>query len=361
MVDVLIIGAGQAGLGTAYWLSRSAPELSVLLVDRAKRIGQSWVDRWDSLRLFTPRRFSTLPGSEFPAGDDRCPSRLEMADYLQDYADALGFPVLLNTPVECVGQVSGGFEVTAGVHKLTAQHVVVATGPFHDPAVPAAAAKLSPEVRQVHSYDYRRPEDLPGAEVAVVGGGNSAAQLALELAEHRLVTLVSPGQPWFVPASVTGLSSYAWMSKLGILDADAGGPIARYLRRRGDAIFGRALRVPLKRGRIRLLPHRVVDAQDTTLHLEDGTRLAVSDVLWCTGFHARYDWLRVPGALDAHDQPRHTRGASPVEGLHWMGLPWQSRVASSIIYGVDADARWTAERIEAASARRPSGRALTEQ
>ncbi len=366
-VDVLVIGAGQAGLGTAYWLRRRAPELSVLLVDRADRVGQSWIDRWDSLRLFTPRRFSALPGAAFPAGDEACPDRLEMADYLQGYAGRFGFDIRLGTSVQRVRRVEGAFRVTtsavttsAGITTagtttagttpaFSASHVVVATGPFHDPMVPEAAARLGPGVRQRHSYDYRRPADLPGPAVTVVGGANSAAQLALELeGAGRQVTLVAPRVPWYVPARVLGLSSYDWMSKLGLLDADADGVLGRYIRRRGDPVFGRELRGALRQGRIQLLPHPVVGAEEKALRLADGTRVEVSDVLWCTGFRSRYDWLEVPGALDRLGRPRHDGGASPVEGLSWMGLPWQTRVDSSIIVGVDGDARRTAERIAAA-------------
>jgi putative flavoprotein involved in K+ transport len=251
-------------------------------------------------------------------------------------------PVQLATRVDLVRP---GFTVSTTTGTFTARDVVLATGPFQDPFLPAASRQLSEQVHQIHSLHYRRPQDLPTGDVAVVGGGNSAAQIALELSAGRRVTLVAPQQPWYVPARVLGVTSYWWLSVLGILGADAEGRLARRLRRRGDAVFGTELREPLRRGQIGLRPHRVVGAADQALHLADGSELPVTNVVWCTGFHARYDWLDVPGALVPNGNPAHSQGASPVPGLHWMGLPWQSRLDSSIVHGVNADARRTAERV----------------
>ncbi len=344
-LDVLIVGGGQAGLGTAAWLRRLAPRCEVAVLERSERLGESWRERWDSLRLFTPRAFSALPGLAFPAGPTETPDRLEMAAYLERYAAHFTLPVRLGVNVERVEPAQGGFAVHTGAECLTARQIVVANGPFHNPAIPPAAAGLGADVTQLHSYHYRRPGDLPGERVVVVGGGNSAAQIALELSASKQVTLVTPGQPWLVPDHLLGLSSYRWMSALGILDADAHGRVARYIRRRGDAIFGRELAAPLARKQIALRPHRVVGAQGNALSLQDGSSLQVEAVLWCTGFHSVYPWLDVPGALDGAGNPVHDRGASRVPGLHWMGLPWQSTLDSSIIHGIDADARRCAQRI----------------
>lgn len=347
MPDVAVIGAGQAGLATAYWLRRLAPHLEVVVLERSGRLGQVWLDRWHSLRLFTPRAYSALPGMAFPDGTTESPDRREMADYLQAYAERLELPVLLGVEVRSVVPAEAGFSLRLGEGAVQARQVVVASGPFHDPSVPPVARDLGPAVHQLHSVDYRTPADVPTASVAVVGGGNSAAQIALELRRTQAVTLVTPGEPRCVPSHLLGITSYAWMSWLGLLDADADGRLVRTLRRRGDAVFGRELVRALRRAELALRPSRVVGASTDALHLEDGTELPVEAVLWCTGFHSRYDWLDVPGALDGEGNPLHRHGASPVRGLHWMGLPWQRTLASSIIHGVDADARLTAERIVA--------------
>lgn len=345
VLDVLVIGAGQAGLATGFWLQRLAPGLSVMLAEAAPAVGQTWRDRWDSLVLFTPRAYSALPGLPFPDGPTGSPTRLEMADYLQAYAEHFALPVRLGMRVEQVRAAAGGFAVLTSQGPLTARHVVVANGPFHDPYVPAATVALGPGVRQLHSYDYHRPADAPGPRVAVVGGGNSAAQLALELLGSRQVTWVTPGPPWFVPDHILGITSYWWMKRLGILSADADGRVSRYVRRRGDAVFGRQLVGPIERGELAVRSSPVVGGTAGALLLEDGSDVPVDTVLWCTGFHSRYDWLDVPGALGSSGAPEHTRGASPVAGLHWMGLPWQRALDSSIVHGVDADARRCVERI----------------
>ncbi len=350
-VDVLVIGGAQAGLGTAYELQRTAPHLSLLILEGAPEIGHSWTQRWDSLRLFTPRHFSALPGLPFPTGEHPSPSRREMAAYLRSYARDL--PVRTRTPVQRLTRTPEGFLARTPQGEVHAGQVVIATGPFHDRFVPAAAQDLDPSVHQLHSYDYDRPADLPRGHVTIVGGGNSAAQLALDLLPTHRVTLITPGEPWFVPDRVLGLSTYWPMQVFGILSADAHGPVSRYVRRRGDAIFGRQLLGPIQRGELTLLTSRVTGGRGRTLVLQDDARHEVQSVLWCTGFHAAFPWLSVAGALDDAGQPLHDRGASPVPGLHWMGLPWQSRLDSSIVHGIGPDARRTARRVAGAV---PAGR-----
>jgi len=346
-VDVLVVGAGQAGLGAAFRLRPLS--LEVLVLD-ARPVGESWTERWDSLQLFTPRRFSALPGLRFPAGATRSPSRTEMADYLRAYVREFALPVETGVRVERLSGGTGDFlaQTTGGV--VRARQVVLASGPFRRPYVPAAAEGLDPTVLQLHSYDYRRPQDVPPGPVLVVGGGNSAAQLAVELAATHEVTVASPGELWFLPEDVLGVSTYWWTLLTGVLNAPSGAWISRYIRRRGDAIVGRQLRGLVRAGRVRVLPHRVVAGRGGEVELEDGTRLTVATVLWCTGFRPDTAWIDVSGALDEDGAPRHTEGASPVAGLHWMGLPWQTRLNSSIIDGVDRDAKATARRIGALAA-----------
>lgn len=166
VVDVLIIGAGQAGLGVAYWLRRLG-DLQVLVVDELL-IGQKWLQRWDSLQLFTPRRFSALPGLRFPAGPTRSPSRVEMAQYLQDYVRHFSVPVETGRRVQRLSQDELGLVAHTANGVIRARQVVLATGPFRRPFVPDAGRGLSSDVRQLHSLQYRRPES-PRRRVASPG------------------------------------------------------------------------------------------------------------------------------------------------------------------------------------------------
>ncbi len=262
-----------------------------------------------------------------------------MQAYLAEYARCFDLPLLLDARTDVVEPADGGgFLARTSQGTIGARHVVVATGPFSRPALPAVADGLDAEVRQLHSSGYRRPSDIPVGDVLVVGGGNSAAQLACELAATHDVTVAAPGPFWYLPEEIFGISLYWWIYVTHILNAGADSWVGRYVRRRGDAIIGRQLARLVADGNVRLLTSRVRSGQGRTLTLEDGTRLTPSTVLWCTGFRPDYPWLHVPGALDDDGAPRHRSGASPVPGLEWMGLPWQTRLNSSIANGVDRDA-----------------------
>ncbi len=352
-VEVLIVGAGQAGLGTGYWLARRT-SASFLIVDAASQPGQSWCDRWDSLTLFTPRRFSALPGLRFPKGKSRYPTRTEMQAYLAEYARRFDLPVQLATRIEAVEPAEGGgFVAHTSRGTISARHLVIATGPFSEPALPSAAGGLDAGVHQLHSSEYNRPADIPPGDVLVVGGGNSAAQLAVELAASHRVTVAAPQPLWYLPEEILGISLYWWIYATGILNAGSESSVGRYVRQRGDAIIGRQLAHLVDDGTVRLLLSPVTAGRGRTLTLADGTRLTPSTVLWCTGFRPSYPWLGVPGALDADGAPRHHAGASPVPGLSWMGLPWQTRLNSSIADGLDRDAKNLVSRLPTSTSSPP--------
>jgi putative flavoprotein involved in K+ transport len=276
-----------------------------------------------------------------------------MAAYLQAYVDRFALPARTGVRVHRLSRAGSGFLAETDAGPVRAAQVVLATGPFRRPFVPEAADGLDATVAQLHSIGYRRPGDLPPGDVLVVGGGNSAAQLALELAATHRVTMASPRPLWFVPEDVAGVSTYWWWLLSGVLNARSDAWVSRYVRRRGDAVVGTQLRALVADGRVRLLPHRVVGGDGRSVVLQDGTVVPVSSVLWCTGFRPDTAWIDVDGALDPDGAPLHEQGASPVPGLHWMGLPWQTRLNSSIIDGVDRDARRTVRRIAAHARLRP--------
>lgn len=353
-IDVVVVGGGQAGLGMGYRLREAGLE-HVILDDRA-RVGDVWRARWRSLVLFTPRRFSALPGLPLPESTSYYPTKHEIADYLEAYAEVHALPVVAETRVTAITRESergsdsdrdgGGFcvETTRGTVRCRA--VVIATGPFQYPRVPRVGARLGAAVTQVHSSAYTGPEDLPRGRIAVVGGGNSAAQLADELSTTHEVTMIAPQKPWFIPERVLGLTVYWPLRLFGILSSPADSRISEYIHSRGDGILGTEAKRAIRAGRIRLLTSRVVDADVRTLVLKDGTRVDVDGVLWGTGFRSHYPFVQIPDALTEHGGPLHDRGVSPVPGVFWLGLPWQHRLNSSILHGIAADSRELLEGVQ---------------
>src|SRR3712207_222956 len=162
-LDVIVIGAGQAGLAIGWHLRRQ--DVRFLIVDSAPEIGHSWRTRWDSLRLFTPAQYDNLPGMDFPAAADTYPTKDQVADYLAAYAAHFQLPVLVACAVSRLERRDNRFHVHTSQGLLRARQVVVATGPFQRPVVPAVAQGLPDDVVQLHSAEYRNPSQLPGGPV----------------------------------------------------------------------------------------------------------------------------------------------------------------------------------------------------
>ena len=181
--DTIIIGGGQAGLAIGHELARRG--LSFVILDAGERIGDSWRKRWDSLRLFTPAPYDSLPGMSFPGPKHAYPTKDELADYLETYAVTFDLPVRAGVKVDAVLKKEDGFIVIAGELRVESHNVVVATGAFHAPRVPQFAGELDPSILQLHSCDYRRPSQLRRGGVLVVGAGNSGAEIALEASRRH--------------------------------------------------------------------------------------------------------------------------------------------------------------------------------
>ncbi|SFB56134.1 putative flavoprotein involved in K+ transport [Amycolatopsis marina] len=336
-LDVIVIGGGQAGLGMGYRLRQAG--LSFTIVDERPRTGDVWRDRWDSLRLFTPRPFVNLPGLKAPGDMQYYPTKDEIADYLQRYREQFDLPVRNGFRVQSLQSRNGVFAATGDDETLEAKAVVIAAGPFHTPHVPACAHQLDSAVRQLHSQDYRRPDDLGPGNVLVVGGGNSATQIAEELSAGRRVTIATNGQIAYAPKTIAGVSLFWFMHLTGMLRADKDAWVSRYARPHSDTVIGFNLRKLIDQHVVRHIPHRVTDCDGREVAFADGTREGFDNVLWCTGFRPGYEWLKVVNALDEAGSPQQTRGISPVPGLYWLGHPWQNRLNSALLNGVDMETR----------------------
>src|SRR6266545_4508761 len=171
-LDAAVIGAGQAGLAMGYFLAQQGRRFAIL--DSAPSIGAAWRARWDSLTLFTPRRYDSLPGLEFPGDPDGYPTRDEVIEYLERYAENFKLPIALDHGVRSLSRTDDSFvlDLEDG-SSIEADQVVVATGPYQVPRIPAFAADLAPETFQTPSTGYRSPADLPAGRVLIVGGGNT--------------------------------------------------------------------------------------------------------------------------------------------------------------------------------------------
>ncbi|MGY1688113.1 flavin-containing monooxygenase [Geodermatophilus sp. SYSU D00867] len=343
-VDVLVIGAGQAGLAIGHHLARRDADL--LLLDAGPEVGHSWRSRWDSLRLFSPARYDSLPGLPFPAPADTHPSKDDVADYLAAYARRFALPVRTNSPVlRLYRDGDGGFTATTPTGTVRAEQVVVATGPFQTPHVPALAQQVDPAVPQLHSAGYRNPTQLPGdGRVLVVGGANSGLQIAAELAATQPVTVAVGTRPTELPQRIAGRDLFTWLDTVGFFTVPAHTRIARRLRARGDLVIGTRTRDLRRRG-IDLRP-RLTAVTGRTARFADGTTLDVDAVVWATGYRSDHSWLHVPGVV-VDGQVRHDAGVTAVPGLYFLGLPWQTCRGSALLGFVGADAATLSDRMAA--------------
>lgn len=357
-IETVIVGAGQAGLATAYHLTRRGRPCVVL--DGASRVGDNWRQQWDSLRLYSPARYDGLPGLAFPAPGWSFPGKDAVGDYLESYARQFDLPVRLDTRVTALDRTGDGrYLVTTEREAFSCDNVVVATGTFgRTPRIPDLAAELDPDILQLHSSEYRRPDQLRDGPVLVVGASHSGVDIAYELALTHPVTLVGRdcGQ---IPVHVDSrrmrllfpLLVFAWRhvltrrTPIGRRQLPKvrfhGGPMLRVhrgdLRERGVArVVGRLEEVS---------GGRPVVA---------GEPCSVSTVVWATGFRQTFDWIHLP-VLGEDGWPREYRGVVEEHpGLFFCGLSFQFAFASMVLPGVGRDAAHLADRIgQRAGSRQP--------
>ena len=343
-VDVAVIGAGQAGLAIGYLLARQGRRF--LILEAGEAVGSAWRSRWDSLLLFTPRRYDALPGLAFPGDPDGYPTRDEVVSYLEEYADTFGLPITLNQRVHSLGEDNGRFVVASGGGRVEADQVVVATGPFQASNVPSVAAHLAPEVFQVHSTEYRWPGAVPAGRAVVVGGGNTGFQIAKELSATHEVHLAVGSRQKPLPQRLLGRDVFWWLTRLGLLEKTVDSRIGRRARNR-DFLIGSRPRQLRRRHGVSLRP-RVVGAEGRALRFADGSALEPDAVIWATGYRPDYSWIELP-VFDSEGRLRHRRGVTEVPGLYFLGLSWQHTRGSALIGWVKDDARFIAAQVEARS------------
>ena len=315
------------------------------ILDAGDGPASMWRSRWDSLTLFTPVRYNGLPGLSFPGDPDHLPTRDEVVAYLTGYAGHFALPVEYGSRATELAPIENAYRVRAGDRELHAGQVVVATGPFQVPRIPAMADGLSDEVVQLHSAAYRAPDDVPEGTVLVVGGGNTGYQIAEELSTTRDVHLAIGSRQQPLPESLFGRSVFWYLTKLGLMRATAESRVGSRLRRR-DTLVGYGPRAARRAGVA--VQARATSAAGSTIGFADGAELQVDAVVWATGFGRDDDWIDVPVFDD--QGVVHRRGVTPSPGLYFLGLAWQHTRASALLGGVRHDAVYVAEHVAARAA-----------
>ena len=399
-IDTLVVGAGQAGIAMSEHLGRAG--IPHLVLERS-RIAERWrSERWDSLVANGPAWHDRFPGMEFDAAPDAFVAKEKVADYFVAYAEQIAAPIRCGVEVTELRRNAGrpGFTVTTSQGTIEANNVVVATGPFQKPIIPA----LIPQdagVTQIHSSAYRNPGQLPQGAVLVIGAGSSGVQIADELQRAGRKVYLSVGPHDRPPRAYRGRDFCWWLGVLGKWDMAAPQPGTehvtisvsgahggetidfRRLGNRGMTLLGRT--EGYRDGALHFAPDlaRNLDAGDANyislldeadayiahngLDLPeepearrrepdpdcvtrpvldlDLAAAGISTVIWATGFGVDYGWIKLD-AFDDRGRPRHQRGVSVQRGIYFLGLPWQSRRGSSFIWGVWHDAGHIAEQIE---------------
>jgi putative flavoprotein involved in K+ transport len=343
-LDVLIIGGGQAGLAIGYHLKRAGRCFRV--AERNPRVGDSWRNRYDSLVLFTPRAYSALPGLPLEGAPEGHPGKDEVADYLERYAGHFGLPVVLETGVRSLTRLGGGFRARTDAGEIVdARAIVLATGAFQRPAIPAISRQLAPAILQLTPEGYKRPGQIPSGRALIVGDGATGRQIAADLAATHEVFLAT-GRPRRVgPRRILGRSVFWWMDRLGLLRASRETRTGRYLMS-ADPFPGKELGLGrLRRQGIRVVG-RLTRVDGTKLRFADGEAIEADTVIWATGYEDDGRWVTIPEAKDTRGGFAHRRGVSPVPGLYFVGRSWQWTRGSALLAGVGDDASYVARRID---------------
>jgi putative flavoprotein involved in K+ transport len=336
VTDVVVVGAGQSGLAAAHALL--AHGIRPVVLEAGPEPAGSWPHYYDSLTLFSPARYSSMPGLTFPGEPDHYPHRDEVASYLRRYTDSLGADIRTSTPVTAVeAHDRAGFLVrTATGQAIHTAGVLAATGSFGNPYAPALPGQNLFTGRLLHVAGYRSPHQHAGERVVVVGGGNSAVQVGYELAQVATVTLASRQPVNFHPQCRGGQDLHYWLVTSGF-DLLPPQWLDHYLGDRWVVDTGKYRRA-LETGQLDRRPMFTTFGTDGVIW-PDGTREQVDTVVFATGYRPHLDYLSPLGALDDAGLPLHSGGISATHpGLVYLGLEFQRSFSSNILRGVHRDA-----------------------
>ncbi|MCI1186688.1 NAD(P)/FAD-dependent oxidoreductase [Hymenobacter sp. DH14] len=338
VLDAVVIGAGQAGLAAAYYLRKRGVNFRIL--EAAPNVGAAWAARYDSLQLFSPAWASGLPGRPWPGSPLRYPTRDETVAYLRDYAAHFSFPIDTGQRVTRLVPAPGqpGYAVhTAAGRTYLARYVIIATGPYVQPNVPIWASQLAAGMVQLHSRDYQRPAQLPGTgPVAVVGSGNSALQIAADLA--------ATGRPVFAAydertnAAPNNQLIWAGMTLTGFLRVPRHTALGRWLHSKPDGVVSGDLDHLRSFANVTFIGRATGVLPGGIIRGEKAATPPLEAVVWATGYRPHYPWIELP-ILAPDGSPQHQRGLTAAPGVAFLGLSWLDTRSSALLNGAGADAR----------------------
>lgn len=236
MYDTIVIGAGQAGISVGYYLKKSKQKFIIL--DKSHEVGESWKNRYDSLVLFTSRMYSSLPGMQLEGDKHGLPSKNEIAAYLKKYVERFEIPIQLRTEVISVQKLKNDFLIRTSWEEYQTKNLVMAAGPFHTPNIPSISRDVADHIHQLHSSQYKHSKQLAPGNVLVVGGGNSGAQIAVELSKERVTYLACSNKPAYFPLWIGKRSIFWWFDKLGVLRASHTSILGKFIQRKATPYLG---------------------------------------------------------------------------------------------------------------------------
>ncbi|RZS93338.1 flavin-containing monooxygenase [Aquimarina brevivitae] len=343
MYDFVVIGGAQAGLAMAYHLKKM--NKNFLVVDGEKEIGASWLNRWDSLRLFTPTEFNHLPGLKFNAPKGHYPTKFDVADYFKDYVATFNIPVQLNTLINTVYKTEDGFCLEHDEGTIKTKEVVVGTGPFHTPYTPPCHKKIAEDVLQMHSNYYKGLYQLQEGDALVVGGGDSGYQILNEISKDETRTVYFSGDTSVksLPQQFLGKTIWWWFTVTGFLRFSKYSWIGKKLSKTTQPVIGTDVKEILSRRNV-ISVGRTKDALKHEVIFEKRNVSTIKNIIWATGYRPNFTWIEGL-ELDSDGYPKNYRGVSNLKGLYFIGLPWLYTRGSATLGGVSKDAEYLAKEI----------------
>ena len=341
MLDYIVVGGAQAGLSIAYHLKQM--DKKFMVIDGSTEIGASWLDRWDSLKLFTPTEYNHLPGLQFNAPKGHYPSKFEVADYFKSYVKKFDIPVQLNTLITSIRKTEQGFHVTSKDDEFLARNVVIATGPFHTPYTPPCNTKVAKSTVQMHSNFYKGTHQLQSGDALVVGGGDSGYQILDEISKDESIKVYFSGDTTVksIPQKILGKTLWWWFTLIGFLSYNKYSWIGKKINSLKPPIIGTDVKEILSRKNVFAMG-RTKDALNDDVMFESEKISTIKNIFWATGYRPNFNWIEGL-ELDEDGYPKNFRGVSNIDGLYFIGLPWMYTRGSATLGGVSKDASYLAD------------------